>query len=90
MQSGMGHYRRFVLAPSAPRQSSGVSHVVIPFIFLREPRLALRISNAIAIIMLFMAGCAFCRYAADHPWRIRIAMVLLGALMVAISIVLGG
>jgi VIT family len=64
--------------------------VVIPFIFLHEPRLALRISNAIAIVMLFMAGYAFGRYAADHPWRIGVGMVLLGGIMVSITIAFGG
>ncbi len=64
--------------------------VVIPFIFLREPRLALRISNVIAILMLFAAGYAFGRYAADHPWRIGVGMVLLGVAMVCITIAFGG
>ncbi len=64
--------------------------VVLPFIFLREPRLALRISNAIAIVMLFMAGYAFGRYAGDHPWRVGVLMVLLGAIMVATTIAFGG
>ena len=41
--------------------------VVVPFVFLREPRLALRVSNAVAIAMLFMAGYAFGRYSGFRP-----------------------
>ena len=44
--------------------------VVIPFIFIREPRLALRVSNAVAIAMLFMAGYAFGRYSGFRPWKV--------------------
>jgi len=36
--------------------------VVIPFIFTREARLGLRISNGVAIAMLFLTGYAFGRY----------------------------
>src|SRR5271169_5611843 len=51
--------------------------VVIPFIFIHEPKLALRVSNGVAIVMLFMAGCAFGRYSGFHPGRVGLAMVAL-------------
>ena len=64
--------------------------VVIPFIFIREPRLALRISNAVAIVMLFMAGYAFGRYSGFRPWKVGLGMVVIGMAMVGVTIVLGG
>jgi VIT1/CCC1 family predicted Fe2+/Mn2+ transporter len=64
--------------------------VVIPFIFIREPRLALRISNAVAIVMLFMAGHAFGNYSGFRPWRVGLAMVVIGLAMVGLTIVFGG
>jgi hypothetical protein len=64
--------------------------VVIPFIFVREPRLALRISNAVAIAMLFMAGHVFGRYSGFRPWKVGVAMVVLSIALVGITIVLGG
>lgn len=64
--------------------------VVVPFIFIHEPRLALRVSNAVAIAMLFMAGYAFGRHSGFRPVRMGLAMVILGTAMVGITIVFGG
>ena len=64
--------------------------VVVPFIFIREPRLALRISNAVAIVMLFMAGYAFGRYSGFRPWKVGLGMVVIGMTMVGVTIVFGG
>jgi len=64
--------------------------VLIPFTFMTDAKLALRISNGIAIVLLFVAGYALGRYAAPHPWRVGLAMVLLGAAMVGLAIALGG
>ena len=64
--------------------------VVIPFIFIREPRLALRISNAVAIAMLFMAGYVFGRYSGFRPWKVGVAMVVIGIALVGVTIVFGG
>jgi hypothetical protein len=64
--------------------------VVIPFILLSDPRLALLISNSVAIVMLFLTGYAFGRYAGQHPWRTGLWMVVLGAVLVGVTRVLGG
>jgi VIT1/CCC1 family predicted Fe2+/Mn2+ transporter len=64
--------------------------VVIPFMFMQNATLALRISNAIAIAMLFLAGWAFGRITGRSPWAGGIVMVVLGAILVAITIALGG
>ncbi len=64
--------------------------VVVPFIFIGEPRLALHISNSVAIVMLFLAGYALGRYAGSHPWRTGIWMVVLGGALVGLAKVLGG
>ena len=64
--------------------------VVIPFIFMKDARLALRVSNAIAIAMLFLTGHSFGRHIGGKPVRTGIAMVLLGAVLVGLTIALGG
>lgn len=64
--------------------------VVLPFAFIDATTRALRLSNAIAIVMLFLTGYAFGRCAGYHPWRMGIAMVVLGGVLVAITIALGG
>jgi VIT1/CCC1 family predicted Fe2+/Mn2+ transporter len=64
--------------------------VAIPFIFIHNIGLAMRVSNGIAITLLFLTGIAFGRVAAYRPWLTGLAMVLLGGVLVAITIALGG
>ena len=64
--------------------------VVIPFLFIGDARLALRISNVIAIVMLFLCGYAFGRRAGLRPWATGLVMVAIGVALVAMTIALGG
>jgi VIT family len=64
--------------------------VVIPFMFMHDAVTALRISNAVAIVMLFFTGFALGRMTGHRPWFFGIAMVLLGVLLVGMTIALGG
>lgn len=64
--------------------------VAIPFLFMQHAGPALRVSNAVAIGMLFLTGYAFGRMTSRRPVRVGIAMVVLGAVLVAITIALGG
>lgn len=64
--------------------------VVIPFTVIRDPRLALHASNGVAVMMLFLAGYQFGRYAAHRPWRMGLAMVAVSGALVGVTIALGG
>jgi hypothetical protein len=64
--------------------------VVIPFLILADVPIALRLSNLVAIGMLFVAGSWLGRYGGYRPWRTGAIFVLLGGLLVAITIALGG
>lgn len=64
--------------------------VVLPFVFMRHPGWALRVSNLIAIVMLFFTGWAYGKYSGGHPWRVGVIMVLMGLCMVGLTIALGG
>lgn len=64
--------------------------VVIPFIFMSDAMRALRFSNGIAVAMLFITGHSWGRYAGYRPWRTGLLMVLLGLVLVAITMALGG
>jgi len=64
--------------------------VTIPFIFIQQARLALRISNAVAIAMLFGCGYAFGRHSGFRPWRVGLLMVAVGLALVGLTIVFGG
>jgi len=64
--------------------------VVIPFIFMHHAGPALRVSNATAVVMLFLTGYAFGRLSGRRPWLLGIVMVVLGLILVGLTIALGG
>jgi hypothetical protein len=64
--------------------------VTIPFIVMRDAVPALRVSNAIAVVSLFGAGYAFGRLTGRRPVWVGTATVVLGAILVGITIALGG
>jgi len=64
--------------------------VALPFIFMRDPRPAMRFSNGIAIAMQFAAGVIYGRCVGRSPWLFGIGMVLLGGVLVALTMALGG
>jgi hypothetical protein len=64
--------------------------VAVPFMLMHDAVPALRASNAVAIVMLFLLGYAFGRMTGRRPWAMGLSMVLLGALLVGLAIALGG
>ena len=64
--------------------------VAIPFLIVGNPGRALRISNAVAVGMLFLTGYALGRYAGYRPWRMGLGMAVAASVLVAITIALGG
>jgi VIT1/CCC1 family predicted Fe2+/Mn2+ transporter len=63
---------------------------VFPFIFVNEARIALRTSNVIAIALLFLSGFALARHSGQHPWTLGLSMVVVGIVLTAVAILLGG
>jgi VIT1/CCC1 family predicted Fe2+/Mn2+ transporter len=64
--------------------------LAVPFLFIHDAALALRVSNGIAIILLYWCGSTLARYAGRPPWRTGLAMVVLGIVLVGITMALGG
>jgi len=64
--------------------------VVIPFMVMSNAVPALRVSNAIAVALLFVAGYAFGRITGRRPVAAGIVMVVFGAVLVGLTIALGG
>jgi len=64
--------------------------VVLPFMFLDGAALAVRVSNAVAVVMLFIAGWTLARHAGGTPWRGGLAMAVTGVLLIAAIMALGG
>ena len=64
--------------------------VVLPFVFIADPGVAKRRRPRSRSSMLFLCGYAWGRYAGLKPWRTGLVMVLLGVIVEAIVIALGG
>jgi VIT1/CCC1 family predicted Fe2+/Mn2+ transporter len=64
--------------------------VAIPFLFITNVRLAIRLSNSIAVVMLFLTGYAFGVYTDQRPWKMGISMAIIGGVLVAVAVALGG
>jgi hypothetical protein len=62
----------------------------IPFLFIDNAFVALRVSNAILLGLLFWAGHRFARYTMAPPALTGLLFLLFGAALVAIAIALGG
>ena len=63
---------------------------VLPFLFLDDPRLALRVSNGILLALLFVVGWRAARVTLARPWLAGLVFMLVGFLLVALAIPLGG
>ena len=64
--------------------------VVIPFLFTNDVQLALRISNIVAIALLFVCGYAFGRCTGLSPWPTGLVMMFVGVALTGVAIALGG
>jgi VIT1/CCC1 family predicted Fe2+/Mn2+ transporter len=64
--------------------------VAVPFMLVHNARLAMRISNLIAVVMLFATGFVYGRAVGRSPKLFGITMVILGGVLVGLTIALGG
>jgi hypothetical protein len=64
--------------------------VVVPFLLVNDAYRALRLSNAVAVTMLFFCGYSIGRLTRHHPWLTGVGMVLLGGALVSMTMALGG
>jgi|SRR5688572_6400927 len=64
--------------------------VALPFGFISEPDLALRISNLVALVMLFLGGYKLAIHAGFQPFITGIIYTLIGVVLVGVTIALGG
>lgn len=64
--------------------------VALPFVFVGDLWQAMRVSNGIALAMLFLAGFSYGRVIHRSPWLAGLAMVLARSFLVAMTVALGG
>jgi VIT1/CCC1 family predicted Fe2+/Mn2+ transporter len=62
----------------------------LPFVFIDDAWLALRISNLILIALFFVIGYRWALYTTINPWRAATTLTLFGMAMVATAIAFGG
>ena len=63
---------------------------VVPFFFLSDKLVALRISNAILIALIFVTGWRWAAWTGSNRVATGAAMAALGAVLVVVAIALGG
>lgn len=63
---------------------------VIPFLLVDDARLALRMSHAVVIVMLFLCGYALARHVGRRPLPMGLVMVAIGLALSGAAILLGG
>lgn len=64
--------------------------VVVPFLLVSHLHTAMRVSNGVAIVMLFVTGFLLGRHAGFQPLRTGMVMVAIGIVLVGVTIALGG
>jgi len=64
--------------------------VVLPFFFVADLRMAMRVSAAIAIVMMFCCGVVWGRYAGAKSWGAGLVLVVVGIIVELVVIALGG
>jgi hypothetical protein len=64
--------------------------VLIPYLFIDDPFRAIRVSNLIAVLMLFGVGYAWAKHTYARPLSVGLGLAGLGVGMVLIAIPLGG
>jgi VIT1/CCC1 family predicted Fe2+/Mn2+ transporter len=64
--------------------------VALPFVVMPDAPRALRVSNAVAVVMLFVAGAAYGRSMHRSPVVVGISMVVIGLVLVGLTMALGG
>ena len=64
--------------------------IVVPFTLTGDVSLAMRASNGVALVTLFVCGVLIGRHALGSPWRSGATMVAVGAVLIAVIMALGG
>jgi len=64
--------------------------VALPFLFFKEVPIAMRASNGVALILLFIGGYVLARWAGFRKFITALIYVVIGLFLVVLTIALGG
>ncbi len=62
----------------------------IPFMLISDHLVAMRVSNGVALTLLFMTGYSLGKHSGYNKWLLGLLVAVIGAILVAITIALGG
>ncbi|QEX17698.1 hypothetical protein FRZ44_30010 [Hypericibacter terrae] len=63
---------------------------MLPFLLLKDPELAIQVSNRALVLLLFIVGYRWGHYTDAPPWRVGLLVMFLGAATVLVAVALGG
>ncbi len=63
---------------------------ILPFLWISDFTTALRVSNLLSLVLLFIVGYNWAKYINSNRWLAGIALLLLGLGLVLVAIALGG
>ena len=63
---------------------------LIPLLLMEDVPLALRLANALQVVLLFAIGYRWAQYSGASPWRSAALVGLMGVALVLIAVALGG
>jgi VIT1/CCC1 family predicted Fe2+/Mn2+ transporter len=64
--------------------------VALPFLLLENVKLAMRVSNATAVVLLFVAGFTLAKYSGLRPFVTALSYAAIGVILVGLTMILGG
>ena len=64
--------------------------IVVPFLLVPDPNLAVRVSNLVALTLLFLLGLRWGQIVGGRSFRIATGLTLVGVVLVLITVLLGG
>lgn len=64
--------------------------VLVPYLVIRDTTRAVRVSELIAVVLLFLLGYKWGRMVGTNPWKLGFALTLVGGILVGVTILLGG
>ena len=83
-EDGFGAFTSFVLVVVTSLPAA------LPFLFIDDAFLALRVSNAILLALLFLCGYWWANFTLGKPWLVGSAFLVGGFILVLAAIALGG
>jgi VIT1/CCC1 family predicted Fe2+/Mn2+ transporter len=64
--------------------------IVAPYLLFQDPEKAVRVSNGVALTLLFLLGTWWGRVIESNPLRIGAGLTVIGLILVGVTIALGG